>query len=56
MSDAEFIRDGGKYYEDCNVAKVQRTDILDDGANSDELGKLLWNLSETIIKEKGFTL
>ena len=51
MEDEEFIRNGGRYYEDCNVATLQRADIIDDGAKSDELGKLLWNLSEKMIEE-----
>ena len=53
MEDEEFIRNGGRYYEDCNVATLQRTDIIDDGANSDELGELLWTLSEKMIEEYG---
>ena len=53
MEDEEFRRNGGRYYKDCNVANVQRTDIIDDGASSDELGRLLWDLSEKMIKEYG---
>ena len=53
MDDEEFIRNGGKYYEDCNMVTLQRKDIIDDGANSDELGKLLWDLSEKMIQEYG---
>ena len=51
MDDEEFIQNGGKYYEDCNVATPPRTDIIDDGTRSDELGALLWDLSEKMIKE-----
>ena len=55
MSDQEFMANGGKYFEDCNAAKLWRTDLVDD-ENSDELAKLYWDLSETIIKQKGFKL
>jgi len=51
MPQEEFTENGGKYYEDCNVASMTRTDIIQDGANSDELGRLLWDLSEKMIKE-----
>ena len=47
MSDEEFIENGGQYYEDCNVASVWRTDILDK-----ELGKLYWALSEKMIETR----
>ena len=56
MDDEEFIKNGGKYYEDCNVAAPQRKDIIDDGANSDELGTLLWDLSEKMIEQYNATI
>eukprot|EP01083_Nonionella_stella_P247035 856981_1 len=47
MSDEQFIANGGAYFEDCNPAKVIRTDV-----NSEELGTLLWDLCGTFIKAK----
>ena len=51
MDDEEFIQKGGKYYEDCNVATPLRTDVINDGTRSDELRRLLWDLSEKMIDE-----
>eukprot|EP01084_Bolivina_argentea_P033218 61471_1 len=56
MSDSEFKKNGGRYFEDCNSAILLRGDVIDNDEKSDELGKLFYDLSETIIKEKGFSL
>jgi len=56
MPQEDLIENGGRYFEDCNVANMVRSDIIDDGDNSDELGTLLWDLSERMVTESGFSL
>eukprot|EP01084_Bolivina_argentea_P295203 508166_1 len=46
MNDDEFIKYGGKYFEDCNVASLYRNDLL-----NEKLGKLLFALNEKLVKE-----
>mmetsp|Transcript_33066 Transcript_33066/g.28979 ORF Transcript_33066/g.28979 Transcript_33066/m.28979 type:complete len:357 (+) Transcript_33066:84-1154(+) len=55
MPEMDFKSIAGRYMEDCNVAELWRSDIIDD-EKSNELGPLLYTLSEKILKDKGFSL
>ena len=49
INDTEFIKNGGKYFEDSNVASLWRSnqDLTDDK----ELGSLLYSVNEKFIKK-----
>jgi len=51
MTDAEFMANGGQYFENCNAATIWRPDV-----NNDELGGLFWNLCTSIIEQSGLQI
>eukprot|EP00483_Globobulimina_turgida_P011235 UN11257 len=54
LNDEEFIRFGGSYFVDCNVANDQlRTDLFPDNVDPQSKPQfLLWNLTNNMIRSK----